>query len=235
MRKIHIAATGIAALCLYSAAFGAEPADKGASRRMESLSSHEGQGKITKKVRRVVTGHNSAGKAIVASDTEVEGFKLGGIEFTRFWGADRPQKMPDDGAQPNVTKHFPPPGGYRFGMITIAPNFVMPVEPQAVQAMMAEMEKHSPGASAYMEPTGAVPGMHTSDTIDLEYILSGEIWLELDDGVQVHLRAGDTLVLNAARHVWHNKGDVPCTILLFFVGVDRQPSGVEVARRLQKK
>lgn len=235
MRETPIVVMGFAAACLCAAALAAEPAVAGASPGVEPAAAHAGRGEAPRKVRRVAIGHTPEGKSIVASDTEVEGYKLGGIEFTRLWGADRPQKMPDDGAQPKVTTHFPPVGGYRFGMITIAPNFVMPVEPQAVRAMMAEMEKHSPGASAYMEPPGPVPGMHTTDTIDLEYILSGEIWLELDGGAQVRLRAGDSLVLNAARHVWHNKGDVPCTILLFFVGVDRQPSGVEVASRLRQK
>ena len=38
--------------------------------------------------------------------------------------------------------------------------------------------------------------MHTTDTIDFEVVLDGEVWLELDDGVEVHLRAGDTVVQN---------------------------------------
>ena len=60
------------------------------------------------------------------------------------------------------------------------------------------------------------PGMHTTATIDFEVVLDGEIWLELDDGVEVHLRAGDTVVQNGTRHAWRNHGDTrraasPCS------------------------
>ena len=86
-----------------------------------------------------------------------------------------------------------------------------------------------PGLAAHMEPNS--PGMHTTDTIDFEYIISGDVWLELDDAVQVHLRAGDTVVQNGTRHAWRNKANKPCTIVVFMVGVNRQPSGIDVARR----
>ena len=47
--------------------------------------------------------------------------------------------------------------------------------------------------------------MHTTDTIDFEYVLSGEIALELDDGAEVVLHPGDTVVQNGTRHRWHNR------------------------------
>jgi len=42
-----------------------------------------------------------------------------------------------------------------------------------------------PGLLGHMETDS--PGMHTTDTIDFEYVISGEVWLELDDGKEVHL------------------------------------------------
>ena len=45
-----------------------------------------------------------------------------------------------------------------------------------------------------MEPDN--PGMHTTDTIDFEVVLSGEVVLELDDGAETVLRPGDTVVQN---------------------------------------
>ena len=66
------------------------------------------------------------------------------------------------------------------------------------------------------------PGMHATDTVDFEYIISGEVWLELDDGVEVHLRAGDTLVQNGTRHAWHNRGTEPCRLLVILVGAHRK-------------
>ena len=63
--------------------------------------------------------------------------------------------------------------------------------------------------------------MHTTDTIDFKYVISGEVWLELDDGVEVHLKAGDTLVQNGTRHAWPNKGSEPCRMVGFVVGAHR--------------
>ena len=48
------------------------------------------------------------------------------------------------------------------------------------QAALAEMEEKLPGMLAPMEPGN--PGMHTTDTIDFEVVLSSEVILELDDG-----------------------------------------------------
>jgi len=35
--------------------------------------------------------------------------------------------------------------------------------------------------------------------------------LELDDGVKLTLRPGDTYVQNGTRHRWSNKGDMPAS------------------------
>jgi mannose-6-phosphate isomerase-like protein (cupin superfamily) len=183
------------------------------------------------KVRRVTTGHNAAGKAIVASDTVVDGTPLTmlpGAEFHRLWGADRPPSFPDDGSQSSPTSYFPPLGGFRFMMFTVAPLSTTQRAAIDPRALAAEMEAKLPGLAEYMEPRS--PGMHTTDTIDFEYIISGEVWLELDDGVTVHLRAGNTVVQNGTRHAWRNRGTEPCHIVVFMVGVPRSPSGLEVAR-----
>jgi len=63
--------------------------------------------------------------------------------------------------------------------------------------------------------------MHVSDTIDFEYIISGEVVLELDDGVEVRLRAGDTLVQNGTRHAWRNRGSEPCRMVCCLIGAHR--------------
>jgi quercetin dioxygenase-like cupin family protein len=90
------------------------------------------------------------------------------------------------------------------------------------------MEAKLPGLATHMEPNH--PGMHTTDTIDFEYIIEGEVWLDLDDGATVQLRAGDTVVQNGTRHRWRNEGAEPCRIVVFMVGTSREPSGIDVAR-----
>ena len=65
------------------------------------------------------------------------------------------------------------------------------------------------------------PGMHTTDTVDFEVVISGEIVLELDDGAEKVLRAGDTNIQNGTRHRWHNRGSEPAVIATFIVGAHR--------------
>jgi mannose-6-phosphate isomerase-like protein (cupin superfamily) len=183
------------------------------------------------KVRRVATGHDANGKAVFVSDTEVDGIPLAmlpGAEFHRLWGADVPPKFPDAGSPPTAKSYFPPLGGFRFMMFTVAPISVAQRAKIDRAALASEMEAKLPGLAPHMEPHH--PGMHTTDTIDFEYIVSGEVWLELDEGAAVHLKAGDTVVQNGTRHAWRNKGSEPCHIVVFMVGVPRTPSGVAVAR-----
>ena len=47
--------------------------------------------------------------------------------------------------------------------------------------------------------------MHTTQTVDLDLVLEGEIWLELDDGEEVLLGPGDCVIQNGTRHAWHNR------------------------------
>ena len=184
------------------------------------------------KVRRVTTGHDAQGKAVIASDAEVDGTALSllpGAEFHRLWGADVPPHFPDAGTQPAGPGYFPPLGGFRFMMFTVAPHTSSKRAAVDRHALLSEMESKLPGLASHMEPNH--PGMHTTDTIDFEYIISGEVSLDLDDGATVHLRAGDTVVQNGTRHRWRNERSEPCRIVVFMVGTPREPSGIDLARR----
>ena len=85
---------------------------------------------------------------------------------------------------------------------------------------LAEVAEKLPGLADSLEVDH--PGMHTTDTIDFELVVSREVWLELDDGKEVHLRAGDTVVQNGTRHAWRNKGTEPCRLVVFLVGANRR-------------
>jgi quercetin dioxygenase-like cupin family protein len=63
--------------------------------------------------------------------------------------------------------------------------------------------------------------MHTTDTVDYVVVLSGETWLELDNGERVLVRAGETVVQNGTRHAWHNAGEAPCVMAVALVGATR--------------
>jgi mannose-6-phosphate isomerase-like protein (cupin superfamily) len=185
-----------------------------------SRSGQKGNGVL--KIRRVVTAHSEDGKAIVASDTEVEGIRaalLPGFLLHQLWGSDASPTYPDDGSPLDCPTWFPPVGGFRFFHFILPPDTGKPPELENEEAAVAEMEAKLPGLLGTMEPDN--PGMHTSDTVDVLYVVSGRAILELDDGVEVELRAGDTAVQSGTRHRWHNRGSEPAHIVGALIGARR--------------
>jgi len=176
------------------------------------------------KIRRVVTGHSPSGRAVVASDTVLEGVRpplLPGVELHQLWGADETMSYPDDGSSPPCPTWFPPVGGFRFL------HFVLPPDAQAqeplrgdAEAARTETDRQTPGLMDTMDAER--PGMHRSDTIDLVYVVSGRALCELDDGVQIRLFAGDTLIQSGTRHRWSNPHTESCLIVGVLVGARRR-------------
>jgi mannose-6-phosphate isomerase-like protein (cupin superfamily) len=173
-------------------------------------------------IRRVVTGVNSEGNSVFVSDERVAGVApklLPGLEFLVLWGQDGTPTAPQDGTPPPKHEYFPPPGGYRVGTFTIPPDSTPPPEGIDVQAEFADLQARLPGLMDHMEPDN--PGMHTTTTIDVEYVISGRIVLELDDGATVELSQGDTVVQNGTRHAWRNPFDEPATLLVVLIGATK--------------
>jgi quercetin dioxygenase-like cupin family protein len=63
---------------------------------------------------------------------------------------------------------------------------------------------------------GATPRNHRTDSIDYAVVMAGEIDMELDD-TTVHLKAGDVLVQRGTIHNWVNRGTVPCVIAFVLI------------------
>ncbi|GAB3026889.1 cupin [Nocardioides flavus (ex Wang et al. 2016)] len=171
-------------------------------------------------IRRVVTGHDANGKSVFASDEEVPGLAfevLPGWRFFDVWGADETPTFPDAGEKPEAGTYFPGVGGFRFSFSVIPPESTPPAEGIDEAAAMKEVNAALPGMMDHLEPDG----MHTTDTVDMEVIISGEVSLILDDGEEKVLRAGDTVVQNGTRHVWRVRGDEPCLMAVFMFGANR--------------
>lgn len=174
-------------------------------------------------IRRVVTGHTQQGKAVVADDAGVEPITSGlmpGYAFHALWSAETPPVFPDDGSPGPAGAYFPPVGGMRFLLFTIPPKRLPPDPGIDLLEERKTTEAKLPGLLGRMEP--ASPGMHRSDSIDFVCVLSGEVWLELDDGAEVLLRAGDTAVQNGTRHAWRNRSEAPCRMVVFMAGAQRK-------------
>ena len=139
-------------------------------------------------VRRVVTGHDERGRAIVAIDemtTNVQS-SLPGASASVIWTTDTipaDNSGHDDGAARTVGTTLA--GGTVFRVIEYRP--------------------------------GVASRVHRTDSIDYAVVISGEIDMQLDDDSEVHLRAGDVVVQRGTIHNWVNRGQRPCVIAFVLI------------------
>jgi uncharacterized cupin superfamily protein len=105
-------------------------------------------------------------------------------------------------------------------IVVFPPDAVMMRAEFDAAAFGAEFAQRIPGLAEKFEPEH--PGMHTTDSIDYDVVLDGEITLELDDGVQVPLRRHDVVVQHGNRHAWRNLSERPATMLFVLVGAPRR-------------
>lgn len=178
------------------------------------------------KVRRVVLGVDAGGKSSVLSDEEARrnsSFKSApGFEATLLWstGANSETGSRAPFRDPTIEANFlPGPGESRLMFVTFPPDSVMLREDFDGAAFGAELGQLLPGLAETFERNS--PGMHTTDSIDYDVVLDGEISLELDDGVEVLLKKHDVAVQQGNRHAWRNKGDKPATMLFVLMGKRR--------------
>jgi mannose-6-phosphate isomerase-like protein (cupin superfamily) len=128
--------------------------------------------------------------------------------------------LPTDGGEPAAPLYFPPESGYRFAFFTLGPDSVTLPEDLDIGKALEELGTKLPGLGEAMEPEN--PGMHTTDTVDIDVVISGEVDLELDDGETVHLGAGDCVIQNGTRHAWRNKSSEPVVLFVTLLGATRQ-------------
>ena len=156
-------------------------------------------------VRRVITGHDANGKAIVASDERMTGVSAPARPYIArcdIWSTDR---MPVDNSEVAAAAQ-------KQGLV-VRHNYV-----GSGQGTVVRITEFAPGAPKFM---------HRTETVDYAILLSGECDLELDDGKTVHLKQGDIVVQRGTMHAWVNNGSEPCTFA--FILIDADP--VEAAGR----
>jgi quercetin dioxygenase-like cupin family protein len=132
------------------------------------------------RIRRVVTGNDAKGKAIIASDSVLESSagKRGDVHVNSLWMTDG---SPPALSGPDPVKEIPPlpvPKGATFRIMEIGP--------------------------------GTEPHMHRTETLDYIIVLEGELEMVLDDGAKVQMKEGDFMVQRGTRHGWANPGKKAC-------------------------
>lgn len=174
-------------------------------------------------VRQVVTGIDENGKSVFVSDTKTPPVEVGAIPGSPFylvWGTDGPVPQVGKNGQPSsVYPFFPEAGGTRFLLLRWAPASHTPTVVGDPDALFAEAEDKLPGLLGAFEADH--PKMHTTDSIDYGFCVEGEMWLELDDGEEVHLTPGTCVIQRGTRHGWHSKSDEPALMLYVLVGANR--------------
>lgn len=139
-----------------------------------------------KPVRRVVTGHNSHGKAIFKSDDEFETQLIpsGDAKFTLLWTAP---ELP-------VNNNDETDGRERDAGLTLGGGSVI--------------------RTVDMLPGSESP-MHRTNSIDYGIVISGQLELELDDGEKTLLNPGDVVVQRGTMHLWRNPSTTEICRIVF--------------------
>jgi len=137
-------------------------------------------------VRRVVTGHSDEGKAIFQSDDQFQ-----------------PQRIPTGDAD--------------FLLLWTAPD--LPVEnndPVDGRERDAGLTLHSGSVIRVVDilPGKASP-MHRTNSLDYGIVMSGELELELDDGVVKQLGPGDIVIQRGTMHLWRNPSETEVCRIVF--------------------
>jgi len=130
--------------------------------------------------RRIVTGHDAQGRAIVESERQLRAQPVPNDTawFNKIWSTD---SWPCDNTDPID-------GAVRDTGLASANGSVLRI---------VEM------APGHRSP------MHRTQSLDYGIVLAGEIDLELDEGRIVRLNVGDVVVQRGTIHAWINRGNLP--------------------------
>jgi hypothetical protein len=185
---------------------------------------HLSASSVRKTLHCVVTGQKS-GKSVIVSQAPMPPITtalMPGYEFYRIWGEDEHPVLPSDGSPKIEPKWFPRKHGFRFAMFTVPQASIVRTGAAPSPVELEEARKKLPGLLEVLEPDH--PGMHTTDSVDFDIVVFGEIVLEVDDGAEATLKAGDCVIQNGTRHAWHNRSADICVIASCLIGAERKSS-----------
>jgi mannose-6-phosphate isomerase-like protein (cupin superfamily) len=162
--------------------------------------------------RRIVTGHDPQGKAVVLFDGAMAAKQRGANGITLFWVTS---EFPVDAAGSadcaQTTIGVPPPeNGTVFRIVDFAPAAAQATAIDHHRILLAM--GIDPATQGYARHANT----HRTRTIDYAIVLEGEIDMLLDDS-EIHVKAGDVLVQQATNHAWVNNGTKLCRIAFILI------------------
>lgn len=170
------------------------------------------------KVRRVITGLNSAGRSTIISDRPSPAIKSvqGRPDYysTNIWrtgAAPVPVDEPD-GIEDH-TGVSPPSSG------TILRVIDFPPEPEDPDERARQLRASFGGIFNDADQSHGHdihPGMHQTDTVDYAIVLDGEIVAVLEE-VETVLKTGDILIQRGTNHAWSNQSGKSCKVAFILI------------------
>jgi mannose-6-phosphate isomerase-like protein (cupin superfamily) len=177
---------------------------------------------MARPVRRIVTGHDEAGRAIIQADAPAERVQVigsAGPTFHEIWNT-RTSPAPIDraGGEPYEERITlaPPPGGTRIRVLDIPPETAEFERIDAATAREHFAEIGAAGASTHGGTASRHPFMHRTESVDYGIVLEGEITLLLDEG-ETTVRAGDIVIQRGTNHGWANRSGKNCRIAFILI------------------
>ena len=170
--------------------------------------------------RRIVTGHDPNGKAIVLHDTSAPVFhpkNRPGVNVTNLWlTTETPANLYDttDHVQDQVPL-IPPAIGTVFRIVEFSPekDWIDQIDRKAARESFASFGTEQAADDDEGPPH---PLMHKTKTIDYAIVLSGECYLVLDDSEEL-VKSGDVIIQRGTNHAWSNRSDQPCRIAFILI------------------
>lgn len=147
--------------------------------------------------RRIVTGLQN-GRSAIIEDQKVENAieHLPGLIISDIWNTQNaPASLGFEAKIPNTGFPQTPQNGTYFRYVVIPPDKDLGVE-------FKIGEPH--------------PMMHQTQTLDYIIILSGELYLIMEEG-ETLLKAGDIVIQRGTNHAWSNRSDQPCIQLAVLI------------------
>lgn len=151
--------------------------------------------------RRIVTGIKD-GKSVIIEDETVKNAveHFPNLIISDIWNT---QQMPAslDFETPISNTGFPqtPKNGTYFRYVSIPPD----------KDLGIEIEIGKPH-----------PMMHQTQTLDYIIILSGELYLIMEEG-ETLLKAGDIVIQRGTHHAWSNRSEEPCIQLAVLIDAEK--------------
>ena len=176
---------------------------------------------MPKPVRRIVTGHDAAGKAVVVMDGPAPNQRVRqatGLTSTLLWVTEEaPANVASNADRADRESPVaPPPRGSILRVVDFPP--AGGTGGVSHEQVLKEMGLSHAGAKPLRHPH-----MHRTRSVDYAICLEGEIDMLLDDS-EVKMRAGDIMVQQATYHAWVNNSDRNCRVCFVLIDGEEPPA-----------